>query len=128
MTSMPNEREWRDGMCVFRPGGAASLVDAVERLRDEIDTCRRAGVQKLLVVSTDMRNVSYPSLVDRFLMVEEWAHAGQGEVAVALVVPARYIDPGKFGVKVARDLGLTLDVCDSEADALGWLARQPDRR
>jgi hypothetical protein len=84
-------------------------------------------VQKLLVVCGNMRNVSYPSLVDRFLMVEEWALAGQGEVAVALVVPARYIDPGKFGVKVARDLGLTLDVCDCEADALAWLAHQPDR-
>jgi hypothetical protein len=43
-------------------------------------------------------------------------------VIVAMVIPAEYIDPRKFGVKVARQFGLVMDVHTSEEEASAWLS------
>lgn len=119
---MPPYVEVREGLCQFRPQGECSLVEAVELITRVIAYCRDSGVRKLLVNATGFIGVPVPSLVDRFLMVEEWAHEARGTVIVAMVVPPQYIDPGKFGVKVAADFGLVVDVLTSETDALQWLA------
>jgi hypothetical protein len=66
--------------------------------------------------------VSIPTLVDRFLMVEEWAQAARGMIVAAIVAHQEYIHPEKFGVKVAADFGSTVDVFTSEVDALKWLS------
>ena len=61
-------------------------------------------------------------------MVEEWAQAAKGMVVAAIVAHPEYIHPEKWGVKVAADFGLTVDVFTSEIDALKWLSsyRPPD--
>jgi hypothetical protein len=111
-----------DGMCCVRPHGDCSLVEAVELVQQAIGHCRDRNIAKLLFNARALTGVPIPGLVDRFLMVEEWAMAAQSMVTVALVVHAEYIHPQKFGVVVAADFGLTCDVHTSEADALGWLA------
>jgi len=55
-------------------------------------------------------------------MVEDWAQEAKSMVVVVLVAHPEYIHPEKFGVKVAADFGLTLDVYTSEASALQWLS------
>jgi hypothetical protein len=75
-----------------------------------------------MINATGLTGIPIPNLVDRFLMVEEWAQRAQSMVVVALVVHAEYIHPEKFGVKVARDLGLMADVYTAEDEALTWLA------
>ena len=40
---------------------------------------------------------------------------------MVLVVPAEYIDPERFGMKVAADLGMVAEIRTSEAEALKWL-------
>ena len=112
-----------DGICEVRPRGECSLVEAVETVTSAIAYCRDRGIPKLLVDGTGLVGVPIPSLVDRFLMVEEWAQEAQSMVVVALVVPAEYIHPQKFGIRVAADFGLVADVYTSETDALRWLAR-----
>ena len=112
-----------DGICEVRPRGECSLVEAVETVTSAIAYCRDRGIPKLLVDGTGLVGVPIPSLVDRFLMVEEWAKEAQSMVVVALVVPAEYIHPQKFGIRVAADFGLVADVYTSETDALRWLAR-----
>ena len=94
----------------------------------DIEYCRERDVAKLLFNGTGLRGIPVPSLVDRFLMVEEWATAAQSMVTVSLVINAEYIHPEKFGVVLARSLGLTCDVHTSEDDALRWLgsAHSPD--
>ena len=114
--------EMVDGICCVRPRGACSLVDAVELVKGAIAHCRERHVSRLLFNGTGLEGIPIPSLVDRFLMVEEWASTAQSMVSVALVIQAEYIHPQKFGVVVAADLGLTCDVCTSEGDALRWLA------
>ena len=112
-----------DSICEVRPRGECSLVEAVEIVTNAIAYCRDRGIPKLLVDGTGLVGVPIPSLVDRFLMVEEWAQEAQSMVVVALVVPAEYIHPQKFGIRVAADFGLVADVYTSETDALRWLAR-----
>lgn len=111
-----------EGICQFRPRGESSLVEAVELIDRAIAYCRDRRLAKLLVNATGLDGVAVPSLIDRFLAVEEWARAANGMVVVVLVVRPEYIHPEKFGVKVARDFGLMTDVYTSEIDALKWLS------
>jgi hypothetical protein len=107
----------------YRPRGRHTLVEAVEAITRAIAFCRDAGVSKLLVDASGFVGVPIPNLVDRFLMIEDWAQESQGIVAVALVVRPEYIHERKFGVKLAADFGLVGDVHSNERDALEWLAR-----
>ena len=106
----------------FRPRGECTLVEAVDLIGSAIAYCRGRRVDKLLIDVTGLVGVSIPSLVDRFLMVEEWASKANGMVAVSMVVHPEYIHPKKFGVKVAADLGLLADVHTTEEDAVKWLS------
>ena len=74
-------------------------------------------------IPSGLDDVPVPSLVDRFLAVEEWARAASGMVVVALVVHAHYIRADKFGSKVAADLGLGYEMFDDEAEAFAWIGR-----
>jgi hypothetical protein len=118
--------EVREGICEFRPRGECSLVEAVQLIAGAIAYCRDRSVGKLLVDGQGLVGVPIPSLVDRFLMAEEWAQEANGRVVVALVIQAEYIHPQKFGMKVAADFGLVSDVYTSETDALAWLSSVAD--
>jgi hypothetical protein len=113
--------EVANGVATYRPRGEYSLVEAVELVSNAIANCRDGGVAKLLIDGTEITGVSIPTLVDRFLMVEEWAQESGGTVVVVLVAPPAYIHPEKFGIKVAAHLGLVCDVYTSEEAAWTWL-------
>jgi hypothetical protein len=89
---------------------------------DAIGHCRDRRVNRLLVVKMDLVGVSIPTLVDRFLMVEEWARESSSMVVVAMGRKSRIHSSPKCGVRVAADLGLVADVFTSESDALKWLS------
>ena len=110
--------EVKKGICHYRPRGETTLADAVEAISRAITFCRDRRVGKLFVDGTGYTGIPIPTLVDRFLMVEEWAQAANRRVVVALVVEARYIHPQKFGIKVAADFGLVSDVFTSEIEAM----------
>jgi hypothetical protein len=114
--------EFHDGVGAFRPRGRYSLVEAVDLVSKAIAHCRKRSVSKLLVDATGLVDLPMPTLVDRFLMVEDWAGESEGTVVVAMVVPEEYIHPRKFGVKVALQFGLICDVYSSEEDASAWLS------
>ncbi len=118
----------KGGMGEFHPHGECTLVEAVEAISGAVAYCRDQNVRKLLVVATDLYGVSIPTLVDRFLLAEEWAREANGMVAMALVIHAEYIHPNKFGVVVATDFGMLVDVLTTEADALEWLANADRKR
>ena len=120
--NMTHHLEVREGICEFRPRGESSLVEAVELITRAIAYCRDPHIDKLLVVTTGLVGVPIPTLIDRFLMAEEWAEAAKGMVVGALVVSPEYIHPEKFGVRVAAEFGMVADVFTSEADALRWLS------
>src|SRR5262245_34824874 len=95
----------REGVCEFRPQQECSLVEAVDLINHAIAYCRDRNIAKLLVDATGLIGVPIPSLIDRFLMAEEWAQEARGTVVV-LVVHPEYIHPQKFGVRVAAHFGL----------------------
>jgi hypothetical protein len=110
-----------DGYCRFHPRGAVTLVEAVALVTGAIVFCRDKKIPKLLVDVTGLTEFATPSLVDRYLMVEEWAREAGGTVSLAMVAAPELIHPEKFGVKVAADHGLRGDVFTSEREALEWL-------
>lgn len=112
----------RDGICHFHPAGECTLVEAVELVRTAIAYCREHGIGRMLVNGTALVGVSIPTLVDRFLMAEEWAEEARGLVVVVMVAHPEYIHSEKFAITVARDFGLMVDVYSSEAEALDWIA------
>jgi hypothetical protein len=125
MEHMTDHFEVREGICRFRPRGNCSLIEAVAMVTSAIAFCRNESIAKLLVDVTGLVGMPIPSLVDRFLMVEDWANAGDGLVAVAMVARPEHIHPEKFGVEVAADLGMMVEVFNSEEDALKWLSGNP---
>jgi len=116
-----NDVEVLEGYCRFHPRGSVSLVEAVELVTRAIAFCREQRIPRLLVNITGLTQFSVPTLVDRYLMVEEWAREARGMVAVAMVAMPEHIHPEKFGVKAAADSGLRGDIFTSERDALEWL-------
>ena len=123
---MEVSRNIKDGIAWFVADGEGSLVEAVEHIGRAIIWSREKGVDKLLFDCRRFAGVSIPTLIDRFLMVEDWAEAAKGMIRMVLVVRAEYIQAHKFGVKVAVDFGLMANVFSSEIDALAWLTNQPD--
>ena len=109
-------------LCIVRAHGDSTLVDAVDFIRRNIDLCRAEHIGKLLINVAGVTAVPMPTLVDRFLAAEDWAHAAEGRVAVALVIDGAYIHPQKFGVKAASHFGLVSEAYAHEAEAIAWLA------
>lgn len=110
-----------EGYCRFHPRGEASLVEAVALVTTAIAFCRDQKLPKLLVNVTGLTQLSTPTLVDRYLMAEEWAREARGIVVVAMVAAPELIHPERFGVKVAADRGLRADIFTSEREAIEWL-------
>jgi hypothetical protein len=121
--SSPHHLELAAGFARYRPVGRTTLVETVELIASVIAHCRENGIDRLLIDVTGLDGVAIPSMVDRFLMVEEWAREAAGKVAVAMVVRPEYMHPTKFGVQVAVDLGMTFDTHHTEAHAVQWLAQ-----
>jgi len=111
-----------NGICRFRFRGECNLAEATALVREALAYCREQGLSKLFVDGTALIGVPIPSLIDRFLMVEEWAQEASGVIVMVLVVQPQYIEARKFGVKVANDLGFKANVFPGEAEALAWLA------
>ena len=105
----------------FRPTGQVSLEQVSQLVTAAITSAREQQIQKLLVVTTGLKDLKSPGLASRYYFVADWARAAAGAVCVALVLQPELIDPQKFGVSVAASLGLKSDVFVSEPEALAYL-------
>lgn len=74
---LPEHLEVVEGICRFHPRGECSLVEAVDLISSAVGYCRTRCIAKLLVNGTGLVGMSVPSLIERFLMVEEWAQKGR---------------------------------------------------
>jgi hypothetical protein len=113
-----------DGIAIFRPIGRRTLQQGVQLLREAIARANAQRIAKLMLVITEVTGYEVPSLAMRSWMVPEWADAAGGSVSVAVVCRPEYIDPQKFGIRVATSLGMVADVFESEDEAIGWLRDQ----
>jgi len=108
----------------YRPAGEVSLDEAVELVDRAVVFVRERRIPKLLINATGLTGFAPPSLPDRYFAARRFATSAQGIVQLALVVSAKIIDPEKFGVTVARNAGMNVDVFAAEPEALTWLSRQ----
>jgi hypothetical protein len=113
------------GHARHRLAGTMALVDGADAVGRAIAHCRAQRIARLLVDAVGLDLAAPPTIVDRFLIVEDWARASQGRVIVAVAAPAAYIHPARFGVKLAADLGERAEVFTAVEDALAWLLVQP---
>lgn len=119
VTLPPIERIGDTG--IVRPTGQASIEDAVALVTAAIVEARRLRLTGLVVAVTGLSGFGPPSVAVRHAMVREWAHAAEGRLRVALVVPPDFIDPAGFGVVAAANFGLAGNPFETEAAALDWL-------
>jgi hypothetical protein len=110
-----------DGIAVFRPVGRQNMRLGVLLLRGAIERASALRLRKLMIVITEVTGFEVPTLAMRSSMVRELASAASGDLAIAIVCRPEFIDPQKFGIKVATSLGMVADVFETEDDALLWL-------
>ena len=110
-----------DGIAVMRISGRYTLQNAIHRIRDTIAEASAKRIRKLVVVITEATGFEVPGVGMRASMIREWADAGAGVVRIAMVCRQEFIDPERFGVAFAANLGITANVFESEPEALEWL-------
>ena len=104
----------------YRPMGELSLDRAIQLITSGIAFARERRVKNLMVVTLGLTGFQPPNVIQRYYFINEWAKAA-GSVRVAIVTYPEMIDPEKFGVTVAANIGFVSDVFISEEEALTWL-------
>jgi hypothetical protein len=116
---------------VFRLQGAQPFSQAMEAVDECLRLALAEGATRVLLDVRGLTGFRSPDLSARVAMVRRWAEASQCRFRLAVLCPPGFVDRERFGVVVARGLGLDGDVFDHEDDALGWLrqaAVPPARR
>ena len=121
MIEMPDRFTMVGRRAVFRPEGSVSFDRAVEWVSAAISAAREKGARDLLVNTVALTGFSSPDTFARFFAAVEWARRARGQLRMAIIARAELIDPEKFGVIVAGNRGLTIDVFTAEAEAVVWL-------
>jgi hypothetical protein len=80
------------------------------------------------VVTLGLAGFQPPNVIQRYCFIHEWATASGYSVRVAIVAHPEMIDPQKFGVTVALNVGFASDVFASEVEALVWLRSVDGKR
>lgn len=104
-----------------RPTGQVSVDQVVQLVTSAIARAREQHIGKLLVDTRGLTGFESPSIIARYYFVRKWAEASGRVVRLALVARPEMVDPQKFGVTVAANLGFIADVFTSEDEALAWL-------
>ena len=119
--SMPEHFEILENYAAFRPTGKVTLQRAVEMVTDAIAFAREHSIRKLLVNTSNLTGYEQPDVATRYFFVHDLARAAARRVRVALVTRPERIDPQKFGITVAANIGFIAEVFTSAEDALKWL-------
>lgn len=119
--SWPGSFEVRTQYTFLRPTGVLSLPRVISLISGGIILARDAGVSRLLVDGTGLSGFRNPSLPERYWLAREWAMASQNRLACAFIFPTYLIEPERFGVIVATNMGMRVDVFDRLEPAVEWL-------
>jgi len=79
---------------------------------------KEAKMSRILVDTLDV-DYNKLSIIDRFFLGEELAEKTRGEIKIAIVVPAQYIN--KFVETVAINRGANVFIVDTIKEAKEWL-------
>jgi hypothetical protein len=113
--------EVHDSCALSQITGCGTLDQAVEAVTRAITAARSQGIKRLLVDASQLTGFPSPSLGERYFISRGWVTAAGGQVELALVLQQHLIDPDRFGIMVATNLGMRANVFNSKSDALAWL-------
>jgi len=108
-------------VAVLRIVGEHTLQQTVEAVIAAIGRAREQRAEKLLVDITTISGFDPPTLAARHEFVAKWAAAGRSHVRLAMVVRPEFLDPDRFCVIRAANLGLAYNLFDNEERARAWL-------
>ena len=124
--SVPESIKVIDQCAFTRPEGEVTLEETVTMVEQAIIHARDNKVPKLFFNGLQLTGIRSPLLPERYFIARQFAAAAQGQVQMALVIQQYLIDPERFGVQVARNAGMNVDVFNNEPDALAWLLLKAD--
>lgn len=113
--------ELRDGYAFVQLSGSVTLEQATAAVDRALHTARNRGVPRLLVDASGLSGFSTPTTADRYFISKGWALAANRQVELSLVLQPHLIDPDRFGIVVAANLGMRANVFSSPSAALNWL-------
>jgi hypothetical protein len=108
----------------YSPRGEVTLSEGVALVTNAIRFCREKEIARLLVDTTSLIGFPPPMIYERYWFSQEWAHEAKSKLVISMVARKEMIDPQKFGVLVARNAGLNVEVSPSLSEALAWLLAQ----
>lgn len=108
----------------YELAGTMTFQAGVLTLKKVVECCREHKLPRLLVFAGNVQGMQTPSMGERFWFSSEIARSAMGQVCIALVARPEFIDPQKFGITVAVNRNLTVDIFTVETDALNWLLQQ----
>ena len=118
----PEHFEVMAGYCCCRLLGDGPLEEMESRVIEAIRFSRKQETDKLLVDLTNWTgSESPPSITDVFYVGSDFAKAAGPILKVSLVARPEMIRPEKFGVTVATNRWMHVNIFDSEEEALDWL-------
>lgn len=117
----PDHFELQQSHACYAPIGRLSVLEIVRLVDEAILFARDQQCERLLVDLTRVIDLPSPSLPERYWIVRQWARSATNRVAIALVLQPYLIDPERFGVQVAVNLGTRADVFTEKPAALAWL-------
>ena len=101
--------------------GSGSLEQAAHAVQRALVTARERNIKRLLVDARQLGGFPSPTLADRYFIVRRWATEVGKRVELAIVLEQHILDPDRFGVMVAANLGMRADAFSSTVEALEWL-------
>jgi hypothetical protein len=117
----PKHFQVYEGYACYAPAGVVSLDMASNLIASAILFAREQKIRRLLVDATQLTGFHSPSVAERYWIARKWAKESKNMVEAAFALQRYLIDPERFGVQVAINLGMRADVFESSSDALSWL-------
>ena len=109
----------------YQPTGEVTFDEGADGVAAAIAHARRLGLADIVVNTLGLK-YTRPSVVERYALALRVAESAGGQLRVAFVAPADYIDFQKIGAVMAQNRGAISDTFATEAEALRWLdARRP---
>ncbi len=109
----------QDGYLEAEIQDTTSFPELKRQLSEILKACTNRKPPKLLLNFTSLQG--HWSTVDRFEIGEIGGQLAPHVGRIAALAREPMIDPKKFGVQVARNRGLTVDVFYDREKALAWL-------
>ena len=115
-----------DALLTLRPNGPQSFLQAVDEIDASFAQAVDDGVRRVLLDVRGLTGFASPDLAARAWMLRRGAATSRGRLKVAMVCAPEWTDGERFGVVLARSLGIDCDVFEDDEHARDWLDHLPE--